>query len=47
MMTGLGFVAITNVQSSRKFSVGLTIPFEQHITVSREKLADFLDWLAQ
>ena len=32
---------------SRKFSVSLTIPFEHHITVSREKLSDFLDWLAQ
>ncbi len=32
---------------SRKFSVRLNIPFEHTITVSREKLSDFLDWLAR
>lgn len=32
---------------SRKFSVTLTIPFEDQITVSKEKLNDFLTWLAQ
>lgn len=32
---------------SRKFSIHLTIPFDQVITVSREKLSEFLDWLAQ
>lgn len=31
---------------SRKFSVTLKIPFEHQITVSREKLNDFLEWLA-
>lgn len=33
-------------QLSRKFSVSLTIPFEHSITVSRDKLNDFLAWLA-
>jgi two-component system response regulator LytT len=32
---------------SRKFSVTLKIPFEHQITVSREKLNDFLEWLAR
>lgn len=32
---------------SRKFSINLTIPFAPLITVSREKLSEFLDWLAQ
>jgi len=32
---------------SRKFSIRLKIPFEHHITVSREKLSDFLEWLAR
>lgn len=32
---------------SRKFSVSLTIPFDYPITISREKLREFLDWLAQ
>lgn len=32
-------------QLSRKFSVSLTIPFEHAITVSRDKLNDFLAWL--
>lgn len=32
---------------SRKFSVSLTIPFEHSITISKEKLSDFLHWLAQ
>lgn len=32
---------------SRKFSVTLKIPFEHQITVSRDKLNDFLEWLAQ
>lgn len=31
---------------SRKFSVHLKIPFDQSITVSRDKLKEFLDWLA-
>lgn len=40
--------AISNASHhlSRKFSVTLTIPFEHQITVSREKLNDFLEWLA-
>lgn len=32
---------------SRKFSVRLKIPFDHSITISREKLSDFLDWLAR
>lgn len=32
---------------SRRFSINLTIPFDQPITVSKEKLSEFLDWLAQ
>ncbi|MFC3196501.1 LytR/AlgR family response regulator transcription factor [Parapedobacter deserti] len=32
---------------SRKFSVRLTIPFEHSITISKEKLSEFLAWLAQ
>lgn len=31
---------------SRKFSVHLKIPFEHSITISRDKLKDFLEWLA-
>lgn len=31
---------------SRKFSISLTIPFEGPITVSKEKLQEFMDWLA-
>lgn len=31
---------------SRKFSVSLNVPFDEIITVSREKLNDFLEWLA-
>ena len=40
--------AISNASHhlSRKFSVTLKIPFEHQITVSREKLNDFLEWLA-
>lgn len=32
---------------SRKFSVHLNIPFEHSITISKEKLSDFLGWLAK
>lgn len=32
---------------SRRFSVTLKVPFEHQITVSREKLNDFLNWLTQ
>jgi two-component system response regulator LytT len=32
---------------SRRFSVTLKVPFEHQITVSREKLNDFLEWLAR
>lgn len=32
---------------SRRFSVTLTVPFEHQITVSREKLNDFLNWLTK
>ena len=32
---------------SRKFSVHLNIPFAHSITISKEKLTDFLEWLAQ
>ncbi len=31
---------------SRKFSVHLKVPFEHTITISRDKLKDFLEWLA-
>lgn len=32
---------------SRKFSIRLSVPFEHSITVSKEKLNDFLAWLAR
>lgn len=32
---------------SRKFSVRLNVPFGHSITISKEKLSDFLTWLAQ
>lgn len=32
---------------SRRFSIHLIIPFDHTITVSREKLTEFLEWLAQ
>lgn len=32
---------------SRKFSISLTIPFPETITVSKEKMQTFLNWLAE
>lgn len=34
-----------NQTLSRKVSVELTVPFQESITVSKEKMSDFLDWL--
>ncbi len=40
-------VADASSYLSRKFSVSLTIPFNDTITVSKEKMQSFLNWLAE
>jgi len=40
-------VADASSYLSRKFSVSLTIPFDETITVSKEKMQSFLNWLAE
>ncbi|ODS82814.1 MAG: DNA-binding response regulator [Cytophagaceae bacterium SCN 52-12] len=40
-------VADASSYLSRKFSVSLTIPFGETITVSKEKMQTFLSWLAE
>lgn len=34
-----------NQSLSRKVSVQLNVPFQENITISKEKMTDFLDWL--
>ncbi len=40
-------VADASSYLSRKFSVSLTIPFDDTITISKEKMQSFLNWLAE
>ncbi len=40
-------VADASSYLSRKFSVSLTIPFDDTITVSKEKMQSFLNWLSE
>ncbi|TVQ11925.1 MAG: DNA-binding response regulator [Bacteroidetes bacterium] len=37
----------TSYYFSRKLAVNLSVPFEERITISKEKATDFLNWLVQ